>query len=285
MWSLSNRIFEVTTKQAKFTIPFVNIDNHVMYNKALILYKELSFLPQYIQDPQKEIHKITLVESTGSQGHPSDSDDLPYMNPYTAPEMAIINYLYEKEVVYHYRVAMAAGLYNATGKEFVRALGNFLKQCCDAGTHRCLISTATKGTAQPGTFWLRWLTPSRSTRAGTAPIITEEVGYADVVNYERASMLNKIVYEIKEDIESPSENQHLKQMFGLWTPSQTVMLGFEFKDTIAIPKIILREKNCLNVFIFDTLELDNGSDLENLGKLCIAAMCFAAQDCHSTTSP
>ena len=114
----------------------------------------------------------------------SDSDDeqvpnLPIVPVFDDVNLGLVQYMFNK-LHRDYFVASKIGFYNALGKRFIGALGEYANLCCsNPEQHKYLINTST-GPTQTGAFFLKWAMESRKGKE----VIQIHERYADAVFYE-----------------------------------------------------------------------------------------------------
>lgn len=279
---LSNNTFEVITHPVIITYPVeLKVFNTTTYAKAKELTDAVSVLPQ-LQHGQ--CCKIKQREVQGDVGGTSDSDDesVPYprVEPaFTSEEMVVLHFLFGN-LQESYLTGREVGFTNCVGKDFAQSLCKYTNHSClQKGERKYLLNTTSKGSTQPGAFYIKWSLPSRllrSTDTNDDSLSTLE-RYSDVVAYNTTSLFNEIVFEVNDDAEEPkeaemtsAEPQHNEQMLGLWRPDQQAMLGFEFYTNVAQPKILLLRNNSLHMFYLPQFNFENSTDLCHMTRLIIA---------------
>ena len=271
--------FELATaKGAKFTVACKVVDTST-YRKARLL------ITSALEIPMLKVGEENLIKqhSAGAINPTSDSDDeqvptSPVVPAFTTTELSVVQSAFDRTLE-AYRDGMDIGFTNCIGKNFAVKICEYVDTCCWSGReHKCLISTAT-GPTQPGACYIKWETPPRHIRSESdAPVVTLHERYADAIVYSKASLQNKVVIEIKDEIgtDKTAEAQHNEQMVGLWRCDQHAMLGLEFYSDTVQPKVLLRlyGKDVLNMFYLPRLKLEDGADLLVLTELLVAFMVY-----------
>ena len=285
-------------EDASYTVPFLDpelqFDNKT-YDKAMLLIGVSKHLPCLSNTKRFKIRQRITSGNDGGVG--GDSDDEVVPTPRVEPSFSecnlrVVQFCFD-ELKRAYIAARAVGFVNCCGKTFFQELCKYAN-CCSFNErehepeYRHLLNTATGG-AQPGAFYIKWVTPSRPTRNQKEDIESIKERYADAVSYNTSTHINDVVSEIKQDDDrnaasTSAKAQHNEQMIGLWQPKQLVMLGFEFYTDFVVPKVLLLKANDLMLFYLERLDLTNTSDMGTLTKLVITFLSYVQMTTTTMTS-
>ena len=192
-------------------------------------------------------HVITTYPRDAREADPdSDGEDIP--DPEIIPEfddakLVLVRVAF-KRLFNAYKRAMALGLYNCVGKEFLDAVGEYVDLCTrnvTASSQFLYLHNTSPGEPQPGGTYIKWSVPTRELRSTSSAAVTRNIKtnerYADVT-YDKITFINVMVSEVKESENSAIEAQNNEQMLGLWKGSQQAMLGLEVYGHCVRPKVL-----------------------------------------------
>ena len=282
--TLSNGFFHIKCDKTEFEVPCkaVQID---LFTKAKYLCDQIIFFSSMEEDSD---HELTCRSRDGREADTESSDedipDPPIIPPFCEADLTAVKMLY-KEFFNAYRRALVIGVYSCVGKDFVDAAWKYADLCTrlvvtDTSRFLSKYSTA-KGAPQPGACFIKWSLPREMLKSSytSGRVILSRERYADHVTYDKLSIINVSVTELKENEESPIESQNNEQMIGLWRSSQQVMLGMEVRGKYVKPKILLLTNERLNMLYLKQMNIEKNSDLVNIVTLMIAFLICVDYSC------
>ena len=272
---LSNGTFKIKSKDYDVNLACRPVQRE-LFLKAKFLYEQVIALPDMDRDTD---HEITSYARAARQAEPeSDGEDIhdPAIVPaFDEVELVVVK-IFFKKLFNAYERAMAIGLYNCVGKEFLDAAGEYVDLCTrvdvtprTSSQFLYLHNTSTGG-PQPGAAYINWSVPKREKSGGSTRNIMVRERYAGSVTYDKINIVNVIVGEVKESEDSAIESQNNEQMLRLWKGSQQAMLGLEARGRYVRPKVLSLYKGKLNMCYLKELDLAQPNDLLSLVKLMIA---------------
>ena len=228
-------------------------------------------------------HIITSYARAARQADPeSDGEDIPdpaILPAFNDVELVVVRVFFKK-LFNAYERAMAIGLYNCVGKEFLDAAGEYVDLCTRldvtprTSSQFLYLHNTSTGAPQPGAAYINWSLPKRELKSTSSAVVKRNIKmnerYAGNVTYDKINIINVIVSEVKESEDSAIESQNNEQMLGLWKGSQQAMLGLEARGHCVRPKVLSLYEGKLNMCYLKELDLAQPNDLMSLVKLMIA---------------
>ena len=255
-------MFKLTYGDTTTFLPCCTIPDDITssFGRAKLLYETVRVLPTLGTTE----HTIVQRKRAGRQAT-SDSDDeripdLPIVPRFNATEMAVVQLEFDK-LRENYVAGLRIGFFNAVGKSFVVALGNYVNMATNNRRQYMYLQSTATGFSQPGALFMNWSLPSRTLRSQSLErIIHTNERYADCIIYDRYNCVNVVVVEVKENEEEASESQNNEQMVGLWKTGQIAMLGLEFHTNTVGPKILALIDDAMHMFYLNSLDLRDAND-------------------------
>ena len=167
-----------------------------LFGKVKFLYDQILVFPTIKSIAE---HKLVCIEREGRAADPeSDGEDIedPPLHPAFEKTELLLVETHFRRLFHAYQVALNIGLYNAIGKNFMVAVGQYADLCLEATTSpfMYLTSTATAG-PQPGALVIKWKLPPkqlRSTRQAMPSSRGKDMQTVSFMTHTQPSMLQSL---------------------------------------------------------------------------------------------